>query len=586
MFSDSGTQGCNTLVKIIEIPEPVLSITQTLLKEPTCNTPTGEFSFTMEQRNLINLFLNGNLLAIGDGTLSYESRTKKYTLVGLSGGQYTLRAVEQINTSSGPISGCETATSFIISEYRPLAYQGETEFEIDICESTPIFTLNEADISGGTPFLDNQGNSFYNYTWYGPKNFGVTGVTSISIEEGDYRLEILDAEGCIADPIIFSFKNNYKAIEVTSNFIRPSCDGNQKNGAINITLSGGKLPYSIVWEKENIDPVDGSISYEIIATNAVRLNNLDEGRYRLNVTSNLVACGNINHPANSFTKIFSLEGSDTLNITEGPILSDELCKGNPGTITVKLFDTTGTNETPTFYYNGSLATGERTAPNTYAVYIDSPTDSGLLTIVNEFGCQLTQAIELAVPDAQFSETSTSFEAVGQFLTGEPISFTNTTEGDFAYAIWDFGDGTILEQRPENDSDTVTHTYEFDGVFETKLSIFNGAGCFTILVKELVVGKGYQLLFPNAFSPNEDGINDYFEGKFTGFTNYSIEIYTPWGGLVYASEHETKSSPKNWGWNGNYSNGAPYTEKYFRFVFRGTLVNETIIVKSGEAIILR
>lgn len=585
-FSDSSTAGCNSLTKIIEIPAPLISINQTLLKEPTCDTPTGEFGFTMEQRNLISLFLNGNLLAIGNGTLNYDSRTKKYSLVGLSSGEYTLRAVERIQNGGVEIAGCEAATSFIISEYRPLAYQGETDFEIDICESTPEFTLNTADISGGTPFLDNQGNPFYNYTWFGPNNFGITGVATIPVEVGAYRLEISDAEGCLADAITFNFKNQFEAIQVTSTISRPSCEGNQKNGAINIIVNGGKLPYAIVWEKEIINIINGGVSYELIATNTLRLNNLDEGRYRLKVVSNFVGCGNLNHPASSFTTIFSLEGSNTLSLKETPIFSDELCKGNAGTIILKLFDATGSADEPSFYYNGGLVTGRRTAPETYQVFIEAPLDTALLTVINALGCELSVPILLGVPDAQFSETSTSFEAVGLFSTGEPISFTNLTEGTFAYAIWDFGDGTTLELGPENDSDTVTHTYDFDGVFKVKLSIFNNAGCFTEMSKELAIGKGYELLFPNAFSPNQDGINDYFEGAFNGFTKFSLEVYSPWGSLLYAANHETINTPKNWGWNGNYSNGDPYTGKYFRFVFTGTLVDESTIVKAGEAVILK
>jgi len=585
-FSDSSTTGCGNIIKIIEIPEPILNIKQTAVTAPTCTTATGAFNFVLEQTNLVDFFLNGNSVTLGDGTLSYSQRTNDYKLSGLASAAYTLSAVERLNTTSGIVAGCQTVVSFIVPEYIPLAYLGETEVEIAICDTTPLFTLNTANIIGGTPFVDDQGQAFYNYTWFGPNNFGITGVTTIPVEEGDYRLEVSDAEGCLTDTIVFTFTNSHEEIQVTSTFIRPSCDGNQQNGAINISINGGKAPYAIIWEKEIIDNQTGNISYEGVATNAIRLNNLGEGRYRLTVKSTFIGCGNLTHPANSFTKIFSLESSDTLSLSDTPLLSDALCKGNSGTITVKLFDTTGTNAAPAFYYDGTLVTGNKISPDTYEVNIETPLDNAILTIVNDFGCELTQEIALGVPDAGFIETSISFEEVGQFITGEPINFTNTTDGDFAYAIWDFGDGTTLEQGPENDFGTVSHTYEFDGLFEPSLRVYNSTGCYTEYFKELTLGKGYQVLFPNAFSPNQDGINDYFEGAFIGFTTINLEVYTPWGALLYAAEYETANTPKNWGWDGNYSNGEPCTQSYFRFVFTGTLPNESVIIKSGEAVIVR
>ena len=53
---------------------------------------------------------------------------------------------------------------------------------------------------------------------------------------------------------------------------------------------------------------------------------------------------------------------------------------------------------------------------------------------------------------------------------------------------------------------------------------------------------------NAFSPNGDGINDYFEIEHSErFPEMQVEIYNRWGSLLYSSKGY--DSGKNW--DGNY-----------------------------------
>ncbi len=51
--------------------------------------------------------------------------------------------------------------------------------------------------------------------------------------------------------------------------------------------------------------------------------------------------------------------------------------------------------------------------------------------------------------------------------------------------------------------------------------------------------------PNAFSPNNDGLNDYFKPITAGLSAYIFEIYDRWGTLVYTDTPESK------GWDGTF-----------------------------------
>jgi len=47
--------------------------------------------------------------------------------------------------------------------------------------------------------------------------------------------------------------------------------------------------------------------------------------------------------------------------------------------------------------------------------------------------------------------------------------------------------------------------------------------------------------PNSFSPNNDGINDYWLPVMTGVTSYECKIYDRWGTLIF----ETNDIEKAW-----------------------------------------
>ena len=72
-----------------------------------------------------------------------------------------------------------------------------------------------------------------------------------------------------------------------------------------------------------------------------------------------------------------------------------------------------------------------------------------------------------------------------------------------------------------------------------------------------VEKPYALYAPTAFSPDGDGINDYFNVVGQGLTNYIIEIYNRWGQMVFKSTNIDNQ------WDGKFQqkNSPPGTYVY-------------------------
>ncbi|MFM9026675.1 MAG: PKD domain-containing protein, partial [Bacteroidota bacterium] len=96
--------------------------------------------------------------------------------------------------------------------------------------------------------------------------------------------------------------------------------------------------------------------------------------------------------------------------------------------------------------------------------------------------------------------------------------------------WDFGDTTVSSDREPS------HTYAYPGTYEIRQVVRNNFGCIDTLVRTLEVGRDYAFYIPNAFTPNGDGTNDFFEVKGYNYFGYRIEIFNRWGKQVFISEN--------------------------------------------------
>lgn len=81
------------------------------------------------------------------------------------------------------------------------------------------------------------------------------------------------------------------------------------------------------------------------------------------------------------------------------------------------------------------------------------------------------------------------------------------------------------------------------------------GCVDQASIQIFVEKNVELLFPNAFSPNEDGNNDYFF-PFTTFDDQGIkeilsfQIFNRWGEMVFENYNFQPNDPAH-GWDGYF-----------------------------------
>jgi len=402
---------------------------------------------------------------------------------------------------------------------------------------------------------------------------------------GTYELVIKDAKGCETEPITFNFSNNITPITIAETVTSLGCGEDNSDGAISINISGGRSPYKIVWEKqipgtqENPTP-----TYELIGSNLLSINNLTAGRYRLSISPSILTCNN--PQALAFTKFYEFKPIETIQVLEGPFLNRSLCLGEPGKLQLKVFDRN--SSTFSFYYDGELVSSESLGNETFELTIEAPKEEAILNIINEFGCGTSIPIITGVGNPDFSYTSNSLEQTGLISANEKVTFSNVSLDPYVKMEWDFGDGTeILEINAENEATTeISHRYTTPGSFNVTLRFYNNLGCYKETLKEVRIGKGFLVIFPSAFTPNRDGINDIFEPKYTGIKSLYLEIFDMWGNVIHNVKLDTLPVSMGWGWNGTYSSGKQYSHKSFRYRFSAITHDDQEINYTGEATILR
>ena len=205
-------------------------------------------------------------LAVSGGTLPYnyfwtgtgidptkQNDLNQYNLVA---GNYTFTVVDNL--------GCSKDTTIVITQPEVISVVARTQ-QIDCFGNKNGYV--ELTVTGGY--------APYTYTWTSANGFTSTSRDIYNLNPGNYSLKIEDSQGnthfenyTITEPsaLVLNLLNSSKTAL--------NCFGEQ-DGNLNIELQGGKTPYSIVWNGQDVPAV---------VTNPYSLSNLGVGTYTVNVT--------------------------------------------------------------------------------------------------------------------------------------------------------------------------------------------------------------------------------------------------------------------------------------------------------------
>lgn len=154
-----------------------------------------------------------------------------------------------------------------------------------------------------------------------------------------------------------------------------------------------------------------------------------------------------------------------------------------------------------------------------------------LTVTGDFGCTstLTENSFITVypePIAEFTHDPLEGD-----IYNSTIDFINESQIADIYD-WNFDNlGTSSLENP-----TFTFPDQDSGIYEVCLNVETMFGCTNSICHDVEI-KGYSNLYiPNAFTPDGDGVNDYFMPSVYGFSDegYLFMVFDRWGALIYST----------------------------------------------------
>ena len=175
--------------------------------------------------------------------------------------------------------------------------------------------------------------------------------------------------------------------------------------------------------------------------------------------------------------------------------------------------------------------------------------------VAEFISVPDTSVELNVPDAN-------------------VGFANLSTGANTF-VWSFGDGNTSSLFAPG------HSYERPGNYSVSLIAISPENCRDTFELGLYrVIDLHNVFVPTGFTPNADGLNDFFEIKVFGVERYDIDVFDRWGKWVFSNGGATGT----W-WDGQI-NGQPAPEGVYVYKLRVYLPNGQTEDRNGSVTLIR
>jgi large repetitive protein len=446
-------------------------------------------------------------------TIRWNNLSESFSLQNLSPGTYTGTLTDS--------NGCTTTISTTVEEAPIYELQ-------EVVKNISCFGKNDGfiqlNIIGGKSPLKIQ--------WgHGPQEPVLN-----NLPKGIYSVLITDAEGCVIQKEFVI--NEPQPLDLLGNVTDAlNCD-NPNSGSISIIPSGGTPPYIFNWSNgersQNISGLAaGSYSLELIDAMGCKIIR------QFTVIQPKALEMNVSRTTERICNPRGLKSNFNLSISGG--IAPYSTNWSRGTIT-----------------NDGL-TMETQELGIFTV-----------TITDSRGCSLTQRFEVVekdplIPDFEFS--SESYDLHYENLANFNVQFTNSSIGKYKELIWEFGDGSIsLDDSPQ-------HRYSKAGTYTVTLKLKDLEGCVVMKTKIITI-TDFFLEIPNVFTPNNDGVNDFFIPRFKFIKDIHFLIMNKWGELIFEAK-----DLESFGWDGKYK-GANSSVGNYVYKIRFTTLDGRVFERSN------
>ena len=386
---------------------------------------------------------------------------------------------------------------------------------------------------------------------------GETFQTS-NLAPGDYNLNFVqvDDSTCTDDIVITVSEPEVLSMSVDSfNTRNPRCSGDT-NGQITLNWEGGN---------QNTTP---QISWSTTDNDGLFADNLGPGIYTIELIDGRGCQDQV-----------SVELLDPTPLQYSiPIPEDPACNGFQTFITV---DTAFGGTGPNYSFTINNQTNQ-------LIGTEVPVFAGsyLITVFDALGCADTQSVSIMEPEAiQILLPPVDTISLGDSSLLIPTASGPSPIDDYSWTTQSQPicmDCPILSVSPIDDQAfTVTVT--------------DIQGCTAEQEILILVDKAKRLYIPNAFSPNDDGLNDFFElFPSAGVASIdALQIYDRWGSLVYQQEDVPVNTLGVKTWNGLFATsgdpssvGKPADPGVYVYTVQVTFKDDKVLMYRGDVTLLR
>lgn len=419
--------------------------------------------------------------------------------------------------------GCQITDSITLSEPNQIT----TNFSVNTisCQGEDDGSINVSTSGGNAPF---------DYVW----SNGDSSANNTNLTAGNYGVTVSDQNQCSKDTSLTVEEPDALSISL-ENIDNVACEGDE-NGVIDISTTGGTPPYSYNWSNGSQDEDQSGLAADTYAVTLTDNNGCKD------TLSNLT--------------VEQLSDMSTSISGTNPSCSNT----NDGSIEVIV-----SGGQPPYDYFWSDFSGDSIIEN-------ADDGSYLVVIQDEQGCQITDSITLSEP----GRVTTDFSVKGISCKGEADGAISATAvggtPPFSYKWSNGARGDKIDTLgPGNYGVTVT---DANNCLDTSSVILESA------TEECAVdtqeNKTFTVAVPNAFTPNNDGLNDELKIQHNGsFDQFTFQVFNRWGELVFETNDPTAT------WDGT-RNGDKLPSGVYVYHLKGTLLDDSEIEKQGSITLIR
>jgi gliding motility-associated-like protein len=225
--------------------------------------------------------------------------------------------------------------------------------------------------------------------------------------------------------------------------------------------------------------------------------------------------------------------SQAVNVDVPPQVT--ICEGNEFSIEASNLNS-GDDITYIWTPDEYIVDGTGTSNPTFVINED---DILTLIVENQYGCSDTLLIPVEVLENELNIFATADP--DSIYPGESSQLEVTPQNNYTYQ-WTMGD-LLDDETIYNPLATPPETTTFDVFVEDDLGCKDTASV-TVFLKTFFCDAPY-IFIPNAFTPDNDGMNDIFYVRGNAVDELFMAVYNRWGEKVF------ETNDLNTGWNGIY-----------------------------------